>query len=183
MGSIFDRMAQGPGGLQQSDYNEWNQMVGSAPPDRFHQAATQAIQQVPHEEYSQHVQPGVGGTDPLGSLQPNQRSSIAQSLIGALTGSGMSPSQIQQNTNVQSLDPRQMSPQDLASMLQWTKQNNPNALGNVATQYQNQPDMLSSILSNKALMGIAIGLGAKYLSDRAKSQNQGNQPTSHQKPF
>ncbi len=180
MGNIFDRLAAGPGAMQQQDYTNWNQMIGSAPPDRFREATHQAITQVPQQEYAQHVTPGAGGTDPLGLLQPQQRAGVAQSLIGALLGSGMGTSQLQQQTNLPTLDPNRMSPTDLAQLLQWTKQNNPGALSNVATQYQNQPSILHSILSNKALMGLAIGLGAKLLTDQMgqnrQMPNQGNRP-------
>ncbi len=167
MANFFDRLAAGPNAMQSSDYDMWNQTVGSAPPERFQQAANQAIQQVSPEEYYQHTQPGVGGTNPIGRLPQTQRAGIAESLLSALTGSGMNTNQIQQQANLQTLDPRQMSPQELASLLQYVKQNNPNALSQVATRYQTQPDILHSLLSNKALIGLAIGLGAKLLADQA----------------
>jgi hypothetical protein len=31
---VFDRLRQGPQGEQQGKYDNWNEMVGSAPPDR-----------------------------------------------------------------------------------------------------------------------------------------------------
>jgi len=49
--SFFDRLAGGPGNLQQGDYQDWNQMVGSAPPDQFGRAAYSAIRQVDPQEY------------------------------------------------------------------------------------------------------------------------------------
>ena len=55
MGTIFDRLAARPGGLQQQDHQDWNQMVGSAPPERFGQAVTQAVQQVPPQDYYNHT--------------------------------------------------------------------------------------------------------------------------------
>jgi hypothetical protein len=82
MSTIFERLAAGPGGLQQQDYQNWNQMVGSAPPEQFGQAVTSAIQQVPQQEYYAHTQPGVGGTDPFGALQPQQSSGLIGSLLG-----------------------------------------------------------------------------------------------------
>lgn len=180
MGNIFDRLAAGPGAMQQQDYSDWNQMIGSTPPDRFREAAHQAITQVPTDEYTQHVTPGLGGTDPLGRLQPQQRAGIAQSIIGALLGSGMGMNELQQQTNLPTLDPNRMSASDLAGLLQYAKQNNPGALSNVATQYRSQPDILHSILSNKALMGLAIGLGAKILTDQMgqnrQMPNQGTRP-------
>ena len=51
MGTIFDRLAARPGGLQQQDHQDWNQMVGSAPPDQFGRAAYSAIRQVDPQEY------------------------------------------------------------------------------------------------------------------------------------
>jgi hypothetical protein len=44
----------------------------------------------------------------------------------------------------------------------------PKAYGRVAAEYQDEPDILSSLLGNKALMAMAVGLGAKMLSDLAK---------------
>ncbi len=170
---IFSRMAQGPGNLQQEDYNNWNQMVGSAPPDQFQQAASQAIRQTDPNEYAQHVQPGVNGTDPLGSLGSGILGSVASTLLGQLTQRGVSQGQLQNQAGVPNLNPSQMSPQDVAQLLQYAQQNHPEALAQVATQYRNNPDIVSSILNNKALMGLAIGLGAQYLSqEEAKNRKQ-----------
>lgn len=168
MGSIFERLAQGPGAVQQSDYSDWNQMVGSAPPEQFGRAAYQAIRQVDPQEYYNHTQPGVGGTDPFGALPPQQRTGLAESLLGNLFNRGLSQQQVMQGAGVRSLDPSQMSPQDLAALTQWTQQNQPQAFGYTAAQYQRQPDILSSLLGNKALMLAVAGVGAKILSDRAQ---------------
>ncbi len=170
MANLFERLAAGA--MQQEDYAKWNQAVASAPPERFREATHQAITQVPNDEYGRYVTPGVGGTDPLGRLQPQQRAGLAGTLLGALVGGGMGMNQLQQQTNLPTLDPNQMSPSDLANLLQWTKQNNPAALSNVATQYRSQPDILHSILGNKALMGLAIGLGAKLLTDELGQNRQ-----------
>lgn len=40
--------------------------------------------------------------------------------------------------------------------------------GQVAQQYQQQPDILHSLLGNKALMATAAILGAEYMSDHYK---------------
>ncbi len=166
MSSIFDRLAAGPAGIQQSDYQDWNQMVGPMPPDQFAQHATSAMQQVDPGDYYHHTQPGVGGTDPFGALAPHERSGLAQSLIGALTGSGVSQQAISQGTGIGQIDPRTMSPQQLAGMAQWMQQNHPGALGQAASQYQQQPGMVSSLLGNHAVMGLGASLGASYLANR-----------------
>ncbi|MGI9146875.1 MAG: hypothetical protein ACR2IK_10050 [Chloroflexota bacterium] len=167
MSTIFDRLAGGPGQLQQQDYHDWNQMVGSAPEGRFGQAVTQAVQQVPAQDYYNHTQPGVGGSDPFGQLQPQQRGGLAGALIGALTGGGVNNQQIMQGAGVNSLDPNQMSSGQLAQLSQWTQQNHPQAFGPVAQQYQQQPDILHSLLGNKALMMTAATLGASFLANQA----------------
>jgi hypothetical protein len=167
---IFDRLAQGPGSLQAQDYQEWDQMVGAAPPEQFGRATYDAVRQVDSQDYYRHTQPGVDGTDPFGSLQPQQRSGLAESLLGALFNRGLGRQQIAQDAGLGTLDPSRMSPGDLAALSQWAQQNYPQAFGYTAAQYQKQPDILSSLLGNKALMAAAAALGAKYLADRSRGR-------------
>jgi len=167
---IFDNLAQGPGNLQSQDYQEWDQMVGAAPPQQFGHAVSNAVQQISPQDYYQHTQPGINGTDPFGSLQPQQRSGLAESLLGSLFNRGLGQQQIRQGAGVGTLDPSRMSPQDLAAVSQWAQQNHPQAFGYTAAQYQKQPDILSSLLGNKALMAAAATLGAKFLADRSRGR-------------
>jgi hypothetical protein len=167
---IFDRLAQGPGNLQAQDYQEWDQMVGAAPPEQFGRATYDSVRQVDPQEYYRHTQPGIDGTDPFGSLQPQQRSGLAESLLGNLFNRGLKREQITQGAGLGTLDPSRMSPQDLASLSQWAQRNQPQAFGYTAAQYQKQPDILSSLLGNKALMAAAAVLGAKYLADRSRKR-------------
>jgi hypothetical protein len=167
---LFDRLAQGPGNLQAQDYQDWDQMVGAAPPEQFGRATYDSVRQLDPQEYYRHTQPGIDGTDPFGTLQPRQRSSLAESLLGSLFNRGLDRRQIQQGAGLGSLDPTRMSPEDLAALSQWAQQNHPQAFGYTAAQYQKQPDILSSLLGNKALMMAAAALGAKYLSDRSRKR-------------
>jgi hypothetical protein len=166
--SIFDQLARGPGNLQSQDYQDWNQMVGAAPPDQFGRAAYDVVRQVDPREYYQHTQPGLGGTDPFGALPQQQRSDLAGSLLRNLLNRGLGQQEVRQGAGVGTLDPNQMSPQDLAAVAQWAQQNHPQAFGYTAAQYQRQPDVLSSLLGNKALLATAAALGAKYLADRSR---------------
>jgi len=172
--SFFDRLSKGPGWqsgqMQQQDYNDWNQMVGAAPPDQFNSHATNAVRQLDPQEYYQHSQPGVGGTDPFGQIAGGERTGLAQSILGALLGRGVNQSEISRGTGINQLDPNRLSPDQLAQLAQWTQRNHPEAMGQVASQYQDKPDLLSSLLGNKALMMILAGLGAKFLSDRARQR-------------
>jgi hypothetical protein len=167
---IFDRLAKGPGNLEAQDYQEWDQMVGAAPPEQFGRATYDSVRQVDPQDYYRHTQPGIDGTDPFGSLRPQQRSGLAESLLGALLNRGLGREQIAQGAGLGTLDPSRMSPQDLASLTQWAQQNHPQAFGYTAAQHQKQPDILSSLLGNKALMTAVAGLGAKYLADRSRGR-------------
>ena len=97
-----------------------------------------------------------------------QRSGLAQSVLGELFRRGLGQQQISRGAGVSTLDPNRMSPGELARLLQWTQRDQPKAFGRVAAQYQDKPDILSSLLGNKALMLMAAGLGAKLLMDRSR---------------
>jgi len=175
-GNIFDNLAAGPGGNTQGqqggDFDNWNEMVGSAPSHQFGQAVHQSVSQMDPQEYYNHIQPGVGGTDPLGQLAPQQRGGLMQSVLGALGGGGGALGALQQATGIGNMDPHSMSPQDAASVLQWTHQNQPQVFGQVAQQYQNEPNMLQSLLGNKALMTAAGAIGANLLSNQMQNKRQ-----------
>ena len=180
--NILQKLAQGSGAgaagaIEQGDMSKWNQTVGSAPPSQFANQVTQAVSQVDPSEYAQHVQPGAGGTNPLGSINRNELVQIAEALIPALLSSGANRSTIQQQTGVSSLNPGSISAGGLASLLQWAQQNAPQALGSVASQFQNRPDLLQGILGNKALMSTVTSLGTQFLGSE-----MGQSSTATQNP-
>jgi len=169
MGSIFERLAQGVTGMQPSDHQDWNQVTNSVPPPRFAQASEQALQQVSSQDYYDHTQPGVGGTNPFGDMQPAQRTGIAETLLGMLSGRGITQQQVGQQTGLGPVDPRNMSPEQLAALAQWMHQNHPDVLAQAATQYQSQPDVISRLMGNKALLALGAVLGASILSNRSRN--------------
>jgi hypothetical protein len=189
--SIFDQIAGALGGPQQAqqqaqrfangqanlqdpnsrDFQNWSQMVGSAPPQVTQQAFTQAAQQVDPQEYYQHVTPGVGGTDPLGGLGQGALSTIAGTLMNNLGGSSGPGGILGMIPGLQATNPQQMGPQDVAQLASYMQQNHPQAFGQAAAQIgQQQPDLLHSLLGNKALMLAAAGIGAKVLQDRSQGR-------------
>jgi len=167
-----ERFANGQANLQDprsADFQNWNQMVGSAPPQYTQQAFAQAAQQVDPQDYYQHVTPGIGGTDPLGTLGSGALGTIAGSLLSNLGGGG---GRSQMIPGLSTTNPRQMSPQEVAALAAYMQQNHPQAFGQAAAQIgQQQPDLLHSLLGNKALMLAAAGLGAKFLQDRSQGRS------------
>ncbi len=168
MANLFDRLAQGPGQKPQDGYDTWNEMVGSAPPERFGRAAYDAIRQVDQREYYDHTQPGVGGSDPFGALPQPERQGLVERILGELTRRGLGRDEISRRAGVRDLDPSRMSPGDLASLTQWMQRDEPKAYGRVAAQYQDKPNILESLMGNKALMLMLAGLGGKLLMDRMR---------------
>jgi hypothetical protein len=155
-----------PGQLPQGNQPGWNPAMANVPPEQFAQAAHQAFQQMDPQEYANHAQLGGGGANPFGNLPQPQQSGIAQTLLSTLFGRGVNQQQVQQGAGLSTLNPSQMSPQELAALAQWMQQNHPQALGQAAAQFQSQPDILSSLMGNKGLMAVGALLGAGYLAHR-----------------
>ncbi len=151
----------GGGGGWHGNHEEWNRTVGSVPPGQFRQASYEAINGMDRQAYMNHVQ-----AVPFGNFAPQQQSGLAQTIISALLNHGANQQTLQQYAGVNTLDPNQMSPQQIAALLQYAHQNQPQALAQVASQYQNQPDLLHSILGNQGLTSIIENLAGSYLSSK-----------------
>jgi len=176
---------------QPNDRQDMGQLMGGVPQDAFQQHATNALSQVDPQEYQNHITPGVGGTNPLGGLGKGMLGSLAGSLIGnvlggqmgggmeSLAGSlagSMAGGQMAQGgigglasmLGLNHTDPQQMDEQDVAKVAAHAQQNNPGALAATAAQYQNQPNVLQSLLGNKALLMAGAGLAAGVMSGQLK---------------
>ena len=53
--SVFNRLVAGPGQLQAQEYDEWNQLVGTAPPEHFGWAAYEAVRQTDPRASYEHT--------------------------------------------------------------------------------------------------------------------------------
>lgn len=172
---------------QPDDQQNIGQLMGSVPQDAFQQHATNALSQVDPQEYQNHVTPGVGGTNPLGSLGKGMLGSLAGSLIGNMVGGQMGGGMgslagslagsmmggqaaqggiggLANMLGLNHTDPQQMDENDVARLAAHAQQNNPGALAATAAQYQNQPNVLQSLLGNKALLLAGAGLAAGVMS-------------------
>ncbi len=58
-------------------------------------------------------------------MQPQERSEIAQDLLGELQKRGLAPSWLQKMLGLGSTDPRQASPEDIAKLTEYSRQNHP----------------------------------------------------------
>jgi hypothetical protein len=152
---------------QANDEQDMGQLMSSASQQQFQQQVTSALQQTDPQEYGNHVTPGAGGTNPLGSLGQGTLGSVAGSLLQNLTAGG-GLQNLASRIGLSTTNPQQMSEQDVAKMAQHAQQNDPGALAQTAAQYQDKPDVLRSILGNKALLIAGAGLAAGVLSGQLK---------------
>src|SRR6266542_4963952 len=169
-----DRFRNGQANLddpQSPDAQQFNQMVTAAPPYVTQEAFAHAAQQVDPNVYQEHITPGAGGTDPLGMLDRGQLATLAGALVNAYqsrhAGEGGMGQLINMIPGLQTTNPSQMDPNQVAVLADWMRQNHPNTFGQAASQVaQQQPNLLQQLMGNKALMLAAATLGAKILSDR-----------------
>jgi hypothetical protein len=136
-------------------------------------AIARAAQRVDPQEYSEHITPGVGGTDPLGALGGGALGMLASRLLGSFTGGdGADPDQLQQRVpGLHTADPQRMSPQEVASLADYLRQHHPEAFGRAAAQLgREEPGLLQQLLGNKLLVHAAAGLAGTFLADRTQGR-------------
>lgn len=137
------------------------QMVSQMDPQQLQQIFSQTAQQMNPQEYAQHITPGAGGTNPLGSLGAGGLSSIAGALLqhlGGAGGGGGMGSLLSRIPGLQTTDPNHMDDNQVASLAKYTQQNHPDVFGRVAAQLgQQQPGLLNSFLGKA---GLAVGAAA-----------------------
>lgn len=190
--NFLDRLSGGNmDPAQPNDQQDMGQLIGAVPQEDFQQHASNALRQMDPQQYQQHIMPGVGGTNPLGGLGKGMLGSLAGSLLGNMLGNQMGGGMgslagslagsvlggqaaqggiggLASMLGLNHTDPQQMDEQDVAKIAAHAQQNNPGALAATAAQYQNQPDVLHSILGNKALLMAGAGLAAGVLSGQLK---------------
>jgi hypothetical protein len=177
---LFEQVAQalrGPGRVERfargqaafedpgsADGRHWNDVVAAAPQEDLQHSLTEAARQVAPQEYDDHITPGARGTDPLGALSGGSGlAMLGGALLRNLSGgsgalAGLIP-------GLQTGEPKQMAPGDLASLAKYMRQRQPEAFGRAAAEVGRQrPGLLQSLLGNKALMLGAAVLGANAMS-------------------
>jgi hypothetical protein len=166
LGSLFSehdaqRMASGQGDYQSpdsSDSQRMASMVTQAQPQQLKQIFSTAAQQMDPQDYANHITPGVGGTNPLGSLGAGGLGAIASMLMQHLKAAGPTATPPSQIPGVQTNDPSQMNADQVAALAKYIQQNHPNVFGSAAAQIgQQQPALLHSFLGKA---GLAIGAAA-----------------------
>jgi hypothetical protein len=168
-GDDLKRLSAGKANLDDPnspDLQRLQEMIKNIDPNKLQQIFTKTAEKVDPQEYSDHVTPGVGGTNPLGDLNAASLSSIAAAFVnrlknlGATTGSSGSP--LDKVPGLQTTDPKQMNADDVAAVTRYTQENHPEVFGQAATQIaQQQPALLHSVLG-KAVLAVGVAALASH---------------------
>src|SRR4051812_23219936 len=108
-GDKFKQIADGEGNFDRegsSDQATLQDWIKKIDPEKLKEVFGAATHQVDPQEYSDHVTPGVNGTDPFGKLKAGGLGTIAEILLGQLKQAGAQPAQI---PGVQTDEPQQMN--------------------------------------------------------------------------
>src|SRR5215475_4193730 len=90
-GDNLKRLSAGQGNFESAsspDQNALQEMIKKIDPKQLQQVFGKTAQQINPEEYSDHVTPGVGGTDPLGKVGAGGLGTIASVLLNRLKEAG-----------------------------------------------------------------------------------------------
>jgi hypothetical protein len=144
------------------DQHRLLQMIKNIDPGKLQQIFAKTAEKVHPQEYSNHVTPGVGGTNPLGDLKSGALGSIAAALVNRLksvgSGGGSNGSLLDKVPGLRTTDPTQMKADDVAAVARYTQQNHPEAFGQAATEIaQKEPALLQSFLGKA---GLSLGVAA-----------------------
>jgi hypothetical protein len=163
-GDNLKRLSAGQGNFDDQnspDQESLQEMIKNIDPKQLQQIFGRTAQQIDPEEYSDHVTPGVGGTNPLGNLGAGGLGTVASVLLSRLKEAGAAQGSM---PGVKATDPKQMSADEVAAMARYTQQNHPEAFGKAATQIsQQQPGLLHGFLGKAALAVAAAALASHFI--------------------
>jgi hypothetical protein len=151
-----------------ADLQRLQDMIKNFDPKKLQEIFAKTAEQTDPNEYSAHVTPGVGGTNPLGELSSGALASVAAILVGQLKklggSSNVADSPLDQVPNLQTKDPQKMDAHDVAKVARYTQENHPGAFGQATTEIaQKQPAALQSVWGKAALALGAAAIASHFI--------------------
>jgi len=167
-GEKLKQFADGEGDFEQQnspDQQKLQDVIKRLDPKQLQDVFAQSAKQVDPQEYAEHVTPGAGGTDPLGQLKSGGLTAIAGALLNHLKQAGSNTAaQVNKIPGLQTTDPAEMDPNDVAKVARYAQENHPDAFGKAAAQIgQEQPGLLHGFLGKAALATAAAALASHFI--------------------
>jgi hypothetical protein len=119
----------------------------------YHQSATEYLGKLPDEEFQQSARTAIA------QAPPEERHSMLGGLLGALGGSGGSIGKIANMLGLGSTDPKKMSEEDAARVMNYARRERPEALQNVVEE---KPWFVKA-MGNPIVLGALTVAAAKML--------------------
>jgi hypothetical protein len=126
----------------------------------YHQSATEYLGKLPDDQFQQAAR------NAYGQAPPQERAGLLGGLLGALGGGGLSS--LAGRLGLGSTDPRQMSQDDAARLMNDARQERPEAL----RQTVEQKPWLLKAMGNPVVMGALAMTATKLLQRRTESAGQ-----------
>jgi hypothetical protein len=158
--AVFEQLAKGSGGGDddQDHFQHFDNFSAGAPRRDVEAGVGETFQ--PERLSSEEVEPQFRTA--AQKMQPSERAEIAQDLFGELQERGLTPSWLQKKLGLGAADPRQASPEDVASLAEYSRQNHPEVFRRVMAD---KPFMVRWM--NKPLVAALVGVIAGKLLNRA----------------
>jgi hypothetical protein len=156
--AVFQQLAQGSGGDDQDHAEHFANFSAGAPRRDVEAGVAEAFH--PERLSPEEVEPQFRAA--AAKIQPNERAEIAQDLMGELQERGLAPSWLQRMLGLKSADPRQASPDDVAKLAEYSRQNHPEVFKRVMAD---KPFLVRWM--NKPLVAALVGVIAGKLLNRA----------------
>jgi len=156
--AVFQQLAQGSGGGEDDHFQHFENFSSSAPRRDVEAGVGEAFH--PETLSSDEVEPQFRTA--AEKMHPNERAEIAQDLLGSLHERGLAPSWLQKMLGLNAIDPGQATPDDVAKLAEYSRQNHPEVFRRVMAD---KPFLVRWL--NKPLVAGLVGIIAGKLLNRA----------------
>ncbi len=127
-------------------------------------SVTDAVRQVPTSKYREQLESELDAQGKFKKLNENKHIGLAQTVIGEYAQLGLNEVAMTAKTGITQFDPWHMPGTDLITLLAWLQQHRPEGIGGLAVRWQNQPDVVVSILGEQGLSNLTKLLGADTIA-------------------
>jgi len=154
--AVFDQLAQGSG--DEDHFQHFENFSAGAPRRDVEAGVGEAFH--PENLPSDQVEPQFRNA--AQKMHPNERAEIAQDLMDSLKERGLAPTWLQKMLGLKTTDPSQTTPDDLAKLTEYSRQNHPEVFQRVMAD---KPFLVRWL--NKPLVAGLVGIIAGKLLNRS----------------
>jgi len=159
--AVFEELSKGSGGGSSSDddhFQHFENFSSGAPRRDVEAGVGQAFhpESLPSEQFEPQLRTAAQ------KMQPNERAEIAQDLMDSLHERGLAPTWLQKMLGLKSSDPAKATPDDVARLAEYSRQNHPEVFRRVMAD---KPFLVRWL--DKPLVAALVGVIAGKLLNRS----------------